>query len=453
MAAENGDPVTEPATPAIPAISLLPEGSILKGVMLPRYDKNRKLVGLLKAEKMTLISSSRIFGETVVMELFNPDRTSRGRVDLLTADFLQDKGLVQTRNPISIASDRVSAQGTGLIYDLHNSKGFIIGPATTRISQPSPTAMNPASPALRATALLGASFLPLIAAPPAPPSVAEIAQLEKEAASKTPEIAAANGNARKDLRTTLQASEKANKDTMEFLEQADLLAAAAKGADAPEAKPLEVDPNAELTIINSEAGFYFDSTSGVFVYLKNVRVNDPRFHLTAANDLKIFFEKKEPVAKKDAPPKDKPVAGKEAPAAGKEEPVADKDKPLAGKEEPVAGKDKPAAGKDKKKDSLSFGGAGFGDPRKIVATGAVRMVEKNPKPGEAPLEVSGALFSYDIASGDIIISGGYPWFKRGGMYMRAKSPNALIRVDKNMQAVTEGSDWESGVPFNQKQKR
>jgi hypothetical protein len=180
---------------------------------------------------------------------------------------------------------------------------------------------------------------------------------------------------------------------------------------------LEVDPNAELTVINSEAGFYFDSANGVFVYLKNVRVNDPRFHLTAANDLKIFFDKKEPTAKPDKATEDK------------------------------------AAAPDKgKKDSLSFGGGGFGDPRKIVATGAVRMLEKNPKSGKEPLEVSGALFSYDIVSGDIIISGGYPWFKQGAMYMRAKSPNALIRIDKNMQAVTEGSDWESGVPINQKQK-
>lgn len=417
-AAEKAKPATEPATPAIPAISLLPEGSILKGVMLPRYDSNRKLIGLLKAEKMTLLSTSRIFGETVVMELFNPDRTSRGRVDLATADFLQDKGLVQTRNPISIVSDRVSAEGSGLIYDLQQSTGFIIGPATTRISQPPPTAMNSASPALRATALLGASFLPLIAAPPAPPAAADVEQLKQDAASRASEAAAANKNTRKDLRSTLEASETANQQTMAFLEKADLIAAAANPSPAEEAKPLEVDPNSGLTIINSEAGFYFDNANGVFVYLKNVRVNDPRFQLTAANDLKIFFDKKEPAAKPDKAPDG------QAAAPGKE-----------------------------KKDSLSFGGGGFGDPRKIVATGAVRMLEKNPKPGKDPIEASGALFSYDIVSGDIIISGGYPWFRQGASYMRAKSPNALIRIDKNMQVVTEGSDWESGVPLNQKQNR
>lgn len=420
MAAEKGEPAAEkePASRAIPAISLLPEGSILKGVMLPRYDKERKLVGLLKAEKMTLISTSRIFGEGVVMELFNPDRTSRGRVDLATADFHQDKGLIQSNNPISIVSDRVTAEGTGLFYDLQKSTGFIIGPATTRISQPSPTAMNPASPAIRATALLGASFLPLIAAPPAPPSVADVEQLKEDAASRASEAAAANKNTRKDLRTTLEASENANKQTMAFLENADLIAAAANPAAAEEAKPLEVDPNSGLTIINSEAGFYFDNANGVFVYLKNVRVNDPRFQLTAVNDLKIFFDKKEPAAKADKAPDGQAVA----------------------------------PGKDKK-DSLSFGGGGFGDPRKIVATGAVRMLEKNPKPGKDPIEASGALFSYDIVSGDIIISGGYPWFRQGASYMRAKSPNALIRIDKNMQVVTEGSDWESGVPLNQKQNR
>ena len=37
---------------------------------------------------------------------------------------------------------------------------------------------------------------------------------------------------------------------------------------------------------------YFDSDEGVFVYLKNVRVTDPRFTMSGANELKVFLGKK-----------------------------------------------------------------------------------------------------------------------------------------------------------------
>ena len=46
----------------IPAISLLPNGSQLKGVMLPRYDEKRNLVGVLKAKAMTLVNEEQIDG-------------------------------------------------------------------------------------------------------------------------------------------------------------------------------------------------------------------------------------------------------------------------------------------------------------------------------------------------------------------------------------------------------
>ena len=38
------------------AVSLLPDGSQLHGVMFPRYDEQRRLVGVLKAKAMTLVN-------------------------------------------------------------------------------------------------------------------------------------------------------------------------------------------------------------------------------------------------------------------------------------------------------------------------------------------------------------------------------------------------------------
>ena len=59
-------------------VSLLPDGSVLEGVLLPRYDEKLRLVGDLKAETMTLIDSGRVQGENVLIRFYNPDRSLRG---------------------------------------------------------------------------------------------------------------------------------------------------------------------------------------------------------------------------------------------------------------------------------------------------------------------------------------------------------------------------------------
>ena len=69
----------------------------------------------------------------------------------------------------------------------------------------------------------------------------------------------------------------------------------------PAAKPLEVKTGPNDTVINCTGGAYFDADAGVLVYLKNVTVKDPRYDMTGANELKIFFEKKPPRKKRSDP--------------------------------------------------------------------------------------------------------------------------------------------------------
>ena len=146
---------------------------------------------------------------------------------------------------------------------------------------------------------------------------------------------------------------------------------------------------------------YFDADEGVFVYLKNVRVTDPRFGLSGANELKIFLGKKP--AKAPAQPAKEAKDGK------------------------------PGLGL----------GAKFGDVERIVASGAVRIVQKETEAGKDPVEASGAIFTYHAKTGEIILSGGYPWVKQGTTFMRAKEPNLNLRILKTGSFVTEGN-WEMG---------
>ena len=380
------------ATPAarkkMPAIALLPDGSQLKGVMLPRYDENRKLVGVLKAKAMTLVNDEQIAGETVAIEFFNPDQSPRGRVDLTRAIFYQTKGLLEAKEAVDVKADRLSAHGSGLHYAFEQGEGFLSGPVTTTIHPLPETTMNTPRPSLRATAMIGMSLLTqsLVAAPPPAMTGEEKAAIQKDAASKSGVAAEAGAATRKELKTTIEASQAADSAAQAFLVQADI---PVPTTDVPPAaNPLDVKPGADDTVINCDGGMYFDIDEGVLVYMKNVKVTDPRLELTGANELKVFFGKKP---------------------------------------EGAAGKEKPDASKN------GFGsiGANFNEVERIVASGAVRAVQKKPANGEAPVEASGAIFTYNVKAEQMIIYGGFPWAKKGGIVTRAKTATQTLTVSKS----------------------
>ncbi len=395
----------------IPAIALLPDGSELKGVMLPRYDENHLLVGVLKSKTMTLVNAGQIAGTTVSVEFFNPDHSPRGRIDLKKATFYQDKGLLTANEPVEIKSDRMTASGTGLYYSFVQGKGFLPGPATTTLKAPPATTMNSPHIPLRATTFLGMAMLTtsLVAAPP-PLTPEEIATLKTDAISKAPAAAAAASATRATLDTDLTVADAASKAATSFLVQANLPPVTPAPNPAP-TQPLDVTPGPEDTLINCTGGIYFDPDGGVLVYLKNVTVKDPRFNLSGADELKIFFGKKPPKEEKKDTPKTPEKTN-----------------------DPFAGNI----------------GANFGDVEKIVATGAVLIDQKATEPGKEPIKASGSIFTYNVKSDQVILKGGFPWVLQGKTFMRAKEPNLILRMSpKAGSFVTEGN-WEMGGNLNEK---
>ncbi len=387
------------------AVSLLPDGSQLHGVMFPRYDDRQRLIGVLKAGAMTLVNDTTISGQTIAIEFYNPDQSPRGRVDLKSAIFNQSKGTLEANESVIIRTDQINANGNGLIYDFEQAEGFLLGPVTTWIQADSikPTSMQTKPSALGATAAIGIALLPqtLTAAPPPPPTAQEQAAFQEAASSQAAKHADAAKSARADLRADLDASAAATAAAKAFLEKTDGTAELTPVPPPADAKPLDVKPGPTDSVVNCDGGMYFDADEGVFVFLKNVRVNDPRFSLTGASEVKIFLAKK------------------------------------------------PAGAPDKKdKSGLGLSGK-FGDVERVVANGAVLLTQKETEKGKDPVQASGAIFSYRPQSGEIILSGGYPWVKQGSYYSRAKEPNLTLRMFKNGSFVTEGN-WELGGNIEQK---
>ncbi len=419
-------PEIAPPAKEIPAFGLLPDGSELKNVVLPRYDENRRLLSVVNATAMTIVGAGEIAGDTVSALFYNSDQTQRGRVDFAKMVFNQQKGLLTTKDPVHMQSERMSTRGGGLYYSLAQGKGFMLGPVTTNLQAP-PTATTmhaPTSP-LRTTALLGISLLTqsLVAAPPKPLTAAEAAAIQADAASKGAPAVAAQILARQNLDRDVAGAATVSKDVSTFLTQANFPAVNTDPVPAP-AKPLEIQSGPNDTLIHCEGGMYYDADEGVMVYLKNVTVKDPRFNLSGANELKIFFEKKPAkVAKKDSKEPAKSAApDKAAEASGNAKPGAE-----------------------------GSPGAGFGDVERIVATGAV-LIEQKAVPGKDPIHASGAIFTYNIKADQIILSGGYPWYTQGTTFMRAKEPNLTLRMSpKTGSFVTEGV-WDMGGNLESKKK-
>lgn len=223
----------------------------------------------------------------------------------------------------------------------------------------------------------------------------------------------------------------ANQTVREFIAQATLSTIAIEDAPAPAgkdpaaatdpavaaSKPLEVKPGPQDTVISADDGMFLDAEKGLLVYLKNVRLTGPDFDLSGVNELKVFLGKKE--EKKKDPAKEG-------------EAVKEEKKP------------------EKKSEAPGMIGAtgGFGDPEKIIATGAVKITQKAVG-GKPPVVASAAVLTYDAKSGEIILNGGYPWVVQGTTFMRAKQPNLYLRIKKDGSFVTEG-EWDMGGQLNAK---
>ncbi|MGC4015660.1 MAG: LPS export ABC transporter periplasmic protein LptC [Luteolibacter sp.] len=134
LAAEPPAPATDAdsAKNEVPIPTLLPAGSVLTKVTIPRYDAGRRLTSSLHAAEMTVVDEHILEAKNIRIDLFNPDRSKKGRVDLKFARYDQQNGTIDSREPVEIINEGFHATGNGLSYSLGQSEGFLIGPVKTR---------------------------------------------------------------------------------------------------------------------------------------------------------------------------------------------------------------------------------------------------------------------------------------------------------------------------------
>lgn len=365
------------------AVSMLPDGSELQGVIIPRYNDQHKLTGVMKAQTLRLVDREQASATDVAIEFHDDAERPRGRIHLHHILYRQATGMIRADEAVQLRSAQLQADGAGLHYDVHGGEGFLIGPARTWMTSPHETAMKPTIRPLRTAALLGASAATLVAG-------------ETKSASET--AAEASRATREELAQALADSQAAHDAAAEFLQKAEAVDPAQVDAAVPEAKPLDLQPGPKDLVIQCDGGMYFNPEEGVFVYLKNVTVKDPRFSLHGANELKIFLGKK-PEAASDA------------------------------------------------KDAMDFG-----EIDRVTASGTL-VFEQQPAAGGEPIRASGSFFSYHVPSDQVVLSGGFPWVVQGGIALRAREASLSLRIQPKARTFQTEGRWDTIVPLEQIQNR
>ncbi len=418
----------KPIKGAFPTLDILPEGSILRRVSLPRYDENFVPISLLTAETMTVLDKGRIDGLGVTIHLYAKDGSIDARTKMRHAIYDQKLSTLKVNEAISIQGKSYLANGTGMIYDWKSNRGFLLGPANTTFKKTPPpkstTMQLTPSPTPRAIAgslvLLTSMGSSAIAEPPAKLTTAQIEEFEKLTQPVKNQIELEQKKTRTIVAENQQISQQADTRITPFLQsigQGELLAKTPIKATPEEAKPQAPEvkpanpklPPVETIKVTCDGGFYFDTDTGIFAYLKNVTLTTPRFNLTCRDELKIFLEKKE---------------------------------------EPKTDTKKETKKNEKKNAKKNDGIAAFGDVKRIIATGKVTVKGKDQKNNTFIATAESA--SYDAKTGEMILSGGLPRLQLGpNQFIQSRKAGQYIRILRSGKLITEGK-WHMETTIKKK---
>jgi len=477
---------------AFPALDILPEGSILQRVRLPRYDKDFNPTSLLTADKLTVVDSHRIDGKNVTIELYNQKGKVQAHTEMHHAIYNQKNSTLRASEAITLKGENYWAQGRGLIFHLIDKRGFLIGPAKTQfitnqpdtsstmqLRPPLPTQSITAATAattIRATAT--ATLLALtpcaMAEPPAKLTPAELAELDQLTQSSEPTYKKAQQEVSSNIETEKNINTAANAKMTPFLisigqetliTQNNTTQTLPTATDHPTTKPKPgtktTQPNTQKTQnpkaggqakapallqIECDGGIYFDANEGILAYLKNIRLADPRFRLTCSQELKVFLDKK-PAAPKATIPKPSEPKQTDIPETKNPEATGSKTDSTINPDNP-----KTTTTQDSKKKKDGALTDSFGDVKRIIAIGSVKLVRKDEK-GKTYI-ASGETASYNAKSGTMILRGGFPRIQAAAnQYLQAQEKGLYITVLKNGSWTTASGKWKTLTPTNLKKSK
>ncbi|MBQ3240355.1 MAG: hypothetical protein IJB00_04130 [Akkermansia sp.] len=115
-----------------PGLQLLPVGSVIKGITVPRYEAH-KVAAVMRAAEMTVASRTTVQLQKVVVNLYDgKGAVTVGKAPGVEYDFTTKHAFTTGR--VTLADDRFTAEGAKALYHSATQRGILIGPVRTTIS-------------------------------------------------------------------------------------------------------------------------------------------------------------------------------------------------------------------------------------------------------------------------------------------------------------------------------
>lgn len=383
----------------LPVLKMLPQGSVLEGLSIPRYDVNNAPHSLFLAKKLTVIDAQRLCIEDLDLSLYdaiNQDVSLQAQAK--EAFYNQKTSLFLVRERVDVQSDQSFLHAQGLFFDWHSQEGYLLGRVRSSLERHDALLQRQRAQALLflySPALLQASY-PIEEAL----SQEDIEQLEQAGApvgglSEQRESIVSGFSLLDDLVMRYE------EQVVAFLKRvgSDSVALIANGSDSVVREEEKEGTRIDITCAG---GLYFDVDEGVLVYLKDIELTEERFIMQCKDQLKVFLEKKATKSVKQRLPSHK-----------------------------------------KGTNTLSIN-ASFGAPRLIVATGKVVLRGKDAtgKPFFAMAEKA----SYDAQKGEVILRGGRPRLQQSSnQYLEADESGQWIKILTNGKLLTSQGKWRMHI--------
>ena len=438
----QADDSTRESSSNMPSLDMLPAGSILTQVEIPRYDKHLRPKSLLEAKTLTVMSEDLIQGDHVTISLLGADGSLAMGVDFLKADYQYKAGLVSSQQETTIRGNRFQTVGQGLVTDWQTQQGFLQGPVlsqfqksseelntektTQHLSTPSPTLNSAPHPPFEASSAprLADMFHPTLLSSltrtllttqltydPNQLSEEQTQTFRQLTASSQPQFESLHTETSQLLKQQDLRDQKIQNDISAFLSRVGATSFLAQistdtsGSTNPSDKAKSLadkdapKPTAKsktkphLSEVQCEGGMYFDVETGILCYLVDVRatgLTKDNYTLTCSKELKIYLD---------------PQKLEEAKKKKNQDPE---------KEE------KKTSNQNKVKESLND----------IIALGDVILRGKDKKGQD--IEIKAAKAHYSAAKEEVLLEGGALSIQQGNNIQRIKkpTPGAWIRIDQ-----------------------
>jgi len=111
----------------LPTLEILPAGSILKNIRIPRFNEDYTNHSLLKAEQLEVISANEIKGTNVDICLYGDDGIERTQTTMNSVSINQQTGLITCYENLTFGNETFQASSQGLAIYMEKHCGFLLG--------------------------------------------------------------------------------------------------------------------------------------------------------------------------------------------------------------------------------------------------------------------------------------------------------------------------------------